>query len=157
MKKRVNLKRYLIYPIAVLLFLADMGLFTVLETSIFSFSLCFYTIILINQTKILPILFSMFLLSIKYFLFYCQILAPIFFIITISIFGKLVQSKLKKQYFINYIILILLIVTEQFFIEPQAFGVNIEKIYTLCTICANLLVTAIFLKLFTKGKLGNRI
>ncbi|KKP29358.1 MAG: hypothetical protein UR12_C0009G0019 [candidate division TM6 bacterium GW2011_GWF2_30_66] len=153
----MSLKNYILYPIAILLFLVDIGLFTIMESNIFSFTLCFYIIVLINQNKIFPIIFSLFLLSLKYFLFYSQILGPIFFIIAISAFGKWTEIKLKRKSVINYIILILLIIMEQFFIEPHSFGVNIEKIYTFYNICANLLITAIFLKLFTKGKLGNRI
>lgn len=153
----MNLKSYILYPLALAFFIADICLFALTETNLISLTLCFYIVVLVNQKRLFPTIFCLFLLSLKYFLFYSQILTPIYITIFISIFGRWAQAKLKKRYFINYIILILLVIMEQFLIKPSIFELNLEKIYTFLSICANILVTAIFLKLFVKGRLGNRL
>lgn len=153
----MNIRKYILYPLALILFLADLGLFALFETSIFSPILCFYVIVLVNQNRIFPIIFSLFLLSLRYFILYSQIFTPIMIVITISLFGLWARIKIDKKYAINYIVLFLLIIAEELFVQPKIFGTSTEKIYTFGSICANLLLTAIFLKFFNKGKLGNRV
>jgi len=150
--KIICIQKY-IYPFTILFFLADITLFTLFDTQILSFLLCFYTIVLLKQNQKLPIMFCLFTISLHSFLFYGQISPILYYIVPLSVLLRWVYAILNKSPIILYTALVAFVLTEQLFIGAY----SMQKHYTFYGICGNILVIAIFLKYLPKGKLGNRL
>jgi len=153
----MNNTNWHIYPIAIILFFADISIFTIFSKNISMLTLCVYTVLLLYQDKKLPLLFTGFLLSLQSFLFYGTIWQIFAYIIPLSILGRWATILFQKRSFVLYLLIILFITIDQVFIVPSFFAIETQKAYTFYKICANILMIAIFLKYLPKGKQGNRL
>ena len=157
MRKKINNLYWYIYPIAIVLFFADISIFTLLNKNIAALTLCFYTVILLFQDKKFPMIFLGFLLSLQSFLFYGTIFKTAVYMIPLSILSRWAIILFQKRSFVLYLLIILFIGIDTIFMEPSFFGTEVQKAYTFYKICGNILMIAIFLKCLPEGKQGDRL
>ena len=154
-EKIIQLNRYII-PLSALLLFVDASVFTIFGSNILYSLLCFYTLILFFQPKIAPLVLIGIILPLESFAYSHNVFLFFVIITLLSFMAKWAQKMLSRTSFLPYLFVLLFITTEQLVIEPHI-DINVQKNYTIYKICVNLLMLVIFLKYFTKGKLGDRL
>ena len=143
--------------LAILFLLLDISLFSILQKKVVFSLLCFYTILLFNQSKTTYLACGALFLSIETFLLYGQSLYFLAFIIPLSFISLKLSTFLHRGYILPYIFTLAIITLEQYVLEPRIFSLTTISPYTIEKICVNILIVAIFLKYIPKGKLGDRL
>jgi len=143
--------------LAILFLLLDISMFTILQKKIVLGVLCFYTIMLFNQSKTQYLLYITLMLSFETFLLYGHIFYFLLYIIPLSLISVKSYHILHKNAFVPYLFIVLIIGIEQLILEPKLFSLSSISPYTIEKICVNLLIVAIFLKYLPKGRQGNRL
>ena len=153
----ITYKNLFLFSLLVLFLLVDVSMFTLFNTNISALLLCLYTIVLLYQNRLFPMMLSGLFVSLHFFLFYGSI-APLFtYLLPLSILARWAKIIIRKESIIPFLFLALTIAAEHLFIMPSVFGTKPLKLCTFYKICGNLLMLVIFLKYVPKGRRGNRL
>jgi hypothetical protein len=151
-------RNYLFYFLAVMLFIADIFIYSFFEKQMIYLTLCFYFLTLCSaKEKFFKLLFLGILLSIQSSLYHGIFGIQLLYLIPLSLCAISTEKLLYSPRMHAYFFLFAALLIQSFYIEIFLLSIPLAPYYTNLKIIANMIMMLIMsLILFTQGKQGNR-
>lgn len=140
MREKRPLSPVIFYGISCLLFLIDLGAFSIFEKPLIYSLLCFYILQLSRAMGPVRIIFSCLLLSLSPLIHYGRFGISLVYLIPATLLGIKMKLTLYDAIWQYYLLLIACIVAQIGLVEWWILGLPISLSYTISTILVNLIV-----------------
>jgi hypothetical protein len=140
MREKRPLSTVIFYGISCLLFLVDLGAFSIFEKPLIYSLLCFYILQLSRPMGLARIIFSYLLLSLSSLIHYGRFGLSLVYLIPATLLGIKIRHTLYDSVWQYYLLLILCVIGQICLVEWWILGLPISVSYTISTVLANLLV-----------------
>jgi hypothetical protein len=140
MREKRPLSSVIFYGISCLLFLVDLGAFSIFEKPLVYSLLCFYILQLSRPLGLARIIFSCFLLSLSSLIHYGRFGINLVYVIPATLLGIKIRHTLYDAVWQYYLLLVACLIAQKVLVEWWILGLPISISYTISTVLVNLLV-----------------
>lgn len=140
MREKRPISPFFFYIIASVLFIVDLGAFSVFEKPIIYSLLCFYIIQLAKPMGLCRIAFACLLLSLSPLIHYGRFGISLVYLIPATLLGIKMRHTLYDGIWQYYMLLVGCILAQIYLVEWWVLGLPISLSYTISTVIVNLLV-----------------
>jgi hypothetical protein len=153
MRDKKPLSPLLFYTISCMLFIVDLGSFSIFERPLIYSLLCFYIFQLSQPLSFTRIAFSSLLLSLSPLIYYGRFGISLVYLIPATLLGIKMRHTLYDSLWHYYLLLALCIVAQIVVVERLILGLPISLSYTIYTLIVNIIILWVMsLKSYNSGK-----
>lgn len=156
MRDKKPLSSFIFYGISCLLFIIDLGIFSIFEKPLIYSLLCFYMLQFSRPIGIARIIFSCLLLSLNPLIHHGRFGVSLIYLIPATLLGIKMRHTLYNSIWQYYLLLALCLFAQIALVEWWILSLPIGLTYTISTILVNILVIWLETRLIVLFTMNNR-